>query len=122
MPETSDRATILLVVFENENEFVLGRVDARAADLRLIDALARLQLLCRRRGWRIALRDVPADLRGLLTLVGLAEVLDAGCRGEDPRGERSGPGGGVHGQPLREVELGEQRGEEEVVQPGDPPV
>jgi hypothetical protein len=74
-------------------------VETTSPDLGLVDALARLQLMARRQGCSIQLR--PCDeLRELLLLVGLAEVL------------------GV--EPQRKVEQGIQLGVEEVVQPGDP--
>jgi hypothetical protein len=78
---------------------IVARLDARRPDLALVEALVRMQLCARRRGTRIRLLSVSADLRGLLELVGLAEVL-------------------AH-EPRREAELGEQLGIEEVVQPGD---
>ena len=71
-------------------------------DLALVDSLARLQLDARRRGGACALRNVTDELRGLLELVGLADVLAL--------------------EPRREPELGEQLRVDEVVQPGDPPV
>jgi hypothetical protein len=75
-------------------------VQTTAPDLDLVDALARLQLLARRRGWSIHLR--PCDeLRELVQFVGLADVLSV--------------------EPRREIEEGIQLGVEEVVQPGDPP-
>jgi ABC-type transporter Mla MlaB component len=40
-----------------------------------IDALARLQLAARRRGFELRLRDPPEDLVCLLELTGLSEVL-----------------------------------------------
>jgi hypothetical protein len=46
-----------------------------AQDLALVNALARLQLAARRRGLRLRLRNVPADLVELLELCGLGEVL-----------------------------------------------
>jgi hypothetical protein len=76
-------------------------VETRAPDLELVDALARLQLLARRRGCSIQVRPCE-ELRTLLLLVGLSEVL------------------GV--QPQREIEQGIQLGVKEVVQPGDPAV
>lgn len=73
-------------------------VESRSPDLGLVDALARLQLMARRRGCSIQLR--PCDeLRELLLLVGLSEVLSV--------------------EPQREVEEGVQLGVEKVVQPGD---
>lgn len=40
-----------------------------------IDALSRLQLAARRRGCRVVLRDVCPELRTLVALAGLSEVL-----------------------------------------------
>jgi hypothetical protein len=76
-------------------------VETRAPDLDLVDALARLQLLARRRGCSIQVRPC-AELRELLLLVGLSEVL------------------GV--EPQWEIEQGIQLGIQEVVQPGDPAI
>jgi hypothetical protein len=94
-------ATVVMVV-DDGSEVVLGHLHAQRPDLTLVDALVRLQLAARRRGWHMALRDASEELRGLLELLGLADVLALEAR--------------------REAELGEQRGIEEVVQPGDPPV
>jgi hypothetical protein len=44
-------------------------------DLGTVDELARLQLAAVRRGARIRLLNATADLRGLLALTGLDEVL-----------------------------------------------
>jgi ABC-type transporter Mla MlaB component len=44
-------------------------------DAGTVDALARLQLAARRSGWRIRLRHACVSLRGLLLLMGLAEVV-----------------------------------------------
>jgi hypothetical protein len=49
-----------------------------APDLVTIEALARLQLTARRLGRRIRLHDVCGELRGLLALMGLADVLPSG--------------------------------------------
>jgi hypothetical protein len=89
----------LLLVVDAETDEVLGRVDARQPDLALVDSLARLQLGARRRGGRLRLRNVNPELRGLLELVGLADVLAL--------------------EPRREPELLEELRVEEVVQPGD---
>jgi hypothetical protein len=72
-------------------------------DIGTVDALARLQLKARRLGWRLRLREVPAELRGLIELAGLSVVL-----GVEPGGEPE----------EREVPLDV----EERVQPGDLPV
>ena len=92
---------VVLVVDADTNE-VLGWVDARRPGLALVDSLARMQLGARRRGARLRLRGVSDELRGLLELVGLADVLALEAR--------------------RQPELGEQLGVDEVVQPADPPV
>ncbi len=47
-------------------------------DIDTVDALARLQLAARRQGSRIRLLHVCPELRGLLTLTGLCEVLPFG--------------------------------------------
>ncbi|MFD0625405.1 STAS domain-containing protein [Streptomyces sanglieri] len=49
------------------------------ADLALVEAIARLGLVARRAGGRrLRLRNVPPELRSLLDLVGLADVVDLG--------------------------------------------
>jgi hypothetical protein len=92
----------IVLIVDAETDEVLGHVDARTPDLALVDALARVQLGARRRGARVRLTNVSEGLRGLLDVVGLADVL------------------GV--QAKRQPELGEQLWVDEVVQPGDPPV
>ena len=91
----------IVLIIDAETDEVLGHVDARKPDLAVIEALARVQLSARRRGSQIRLTNVSEGLRGLLDLVGLAEVL---C---------------VEAQ--RQPELGEQLRVDEVMQPGDPP-
>jgi ABC-type transporter Mla MlaB component len=95
-----NRETLLIV--DAETDEVIGHLDARQADMAVVDALARVQLRARRRGARIRLANVSPQLRGLLELVGLADAL------------------GV--QPQRKPELGEEVGVDEVMEPGDPPV
>jgi hypothetical protein len=75
-------------------------------DLCLVDELARWQLVARRLGCSIRLRDAGVDLWDLLEFLGLAQVVTgvAGLRVET---------GG-------EAEDGEQIGVEEVVEPDDP--
>ena len=70
-------------------------------DLALVDALMRRQLDARRRGRTVRLTNVPDELRALLELLGLDEVLAL-----EPRGE---------------AELGEELRVDEVMQPGDLP-
>jgi len=45
------------------------------SSLAAIDLLARMQLEARRLGCAIVLRDVPADVRELIRLAGLEELL-----------------------------------------------
>jgi hypothetical protein len=98
-----DKPITVLAVLDGV-EVPVARIDARAPDLALVGALLRMRLAFRRQGWELRLRDVPEPLRGLLELVGVAELLLSGGRLE--------PGG----QPER----GEQPRIDEVVEPGDP--
>ncbi|MBA3298911.1 MAG: STAS domain-containing protein [Thermoleophilaceae bacterium] len=91
----------LVQVVDDGTEVVLGRADERRLDLALVDALARMQLTARGRTCLLRLRGVSEELRELIELVGLADVLIL--------------------EPRREAELGKQLGVEKVVQPGDPP-
>ena len=99
MRQPTATATLLVAVRDDGTETALGWVDAQGPDLALVETLMRLQLLARRRGARLCLRNASEDLNGLLELVGLADAL------------------GV--EPGRQPELGEELGVEEVVQPGD---
>jgi ABC-type transporter Mla MlaB component len=66
------------------------------ADAATVDALARLQLAARRLGWSIRLRNASDELRELLELMGLGEVvpccpeLPLGVRGQTEQGEQPG--------------------------------
>jgi len=78
-----------------------------AADLGTVDGLARLQLTAQRLGGSIRVRDDAGVLTGLLTLVGLADVV--------PTDDRSVV------EPERQAEPREQRRRvEEVVHVDDP--
>jgi hypothetical protein len=101
MADTGDTRTTVVLVVDDGSEVVLGHLEERKPDLALVDALVRLQLAARRRAWLVRLRGASEELRELLELVGLAEVLAL--------------------QLWREAERGEQLGVDEVVQPGDPP-
>ena len=92
----------LVFVDDDGTERVVGRLDACPPDLSLIDALARLQLVARRRGSRVRVLHASAEMCGLVELCGLSDAL------------------GV--EPRRQPEEGEVLGPDEVVQPGDPPV
>ncbi|MFF9506256.1 STAS domain-containing protein [Streptomyces sp. NPDC014724] len=53
-------------------------------DLALVEAIARLGLVARRAGGgRLRLRNAPPELRSLLDLVGLADVVDVRCAAGD---------------------------------------
>jgi ABC-type transporter Mla MlaB component len=54
---------------------VLCDVGGLAADAVAVDALARLQVAARRRGCRVVLRHACPELRELVALMGLADVL-----------------------------------------------
>ena len=93
------RRDAVLIVNADTDE-VLGYVDASRPDLALVESLARVQLRARRRGERVRLRNVSDELRGLLELVGLTDVLAV--------------------EAERKPELREELRVDEVVQPGDP--
>jgi hypothetical protein len=80
----------VVLVVDADTDEILGWVDARRPDLAIVDALARLQLGARRRGTRLRLRNVSDELRGLLELVGLADVLALEPRGQPELGEQLG--------------------------------
>jgi anti-anti-sigma regulatory factor len=66
-------------------------VSALAPDAGTIDALARLQLQARRQGLEIRLTEVPGELRELLGLCGLGDVLSLEVVGQaEQREERRG--------------------------------
>ena len=52
-------------------------------DLGTVDALARVALLAHRHGWGVDLRDAAPELRELLGLAGLAEIVS--CDGQASR-------------------------------------
>jgi len=60
---------------EMRAEFVCDVGALVEPDVAAVDGLARLQLAARRSGCRVALRDVPPQLRELLDLMGLCDVL-----------------------------------------------
>lgn len=55
-------------------------------DLTLVEAVARLALVARRSGRTLRLRRVPPELRSLLDLVGLADVVALEEGPEEPEG------------------------------------
>ena len=55
----------------------VARCDVRSVDVDAVtvDALCRLQLAARRQGCQVRLRHASAELRELVTFMGLADVL-----------------------------------------------
>jgi ABC-type transporter Mla MlaB component len=81
-----ERARALLEL--READTVVCRVGALDPDAVTIDVLARVQLTARRRGGRIELEGVSAELRELLLFAGLGEVLPlVATSGVEPRGQ-----------------------------------
>jgi ABC-type transporter Mla MlaB component len=56
-------------------DLIIIDVTGVAADAVSVDALARLQLAARRHGCRVILRGTGADLRDLIALMGLDQIL-----------------------------------------------
>ena len=73
LPGLCDRVCALLA--EGEVDVAFCDVRGVAADAVALDALARLQLAARRRGCLVRLRHASDELRGLLALAGLRDVL-----------------------------------------------
>lgn len=109
--DAGERSPTVVVIIDGVETEVIG-VAGLPADLGLVDALARLQLVARALGGSLCIRNPGDDLCALIELVGLADVLV--CRWEPPR----------EVDPLRleadgEPECREELGIEEVVDPGD---
>jgi hypothetical protein len=100
-PQHTPATVVAVVDAEDGTEIAVGRLDARKPDLAMVDELIRLQLLAGRCGSTVLLWGASEELRALLELVGLAEVLTLEAR--------------------REPELCEELRVEEVMQPADPP-
>ncbi len=98
--ERDDDSTTIVVVVDGDTVVARWRVeDPARPDLLMVETMARLHLAAPRLGLHIRLERPSEELRQLVDLVGLAELLlDAG----------------------RESESGEQLGVEKVVQSGDP--
>jgi anti-anti-sigma regulatory factor len=60
------------------------------ADLAAVDGLARLQLAAQRRGRRMRLRGTSRELRELIALFGLGDVLPSGALGQAEQREQPG--------------------------------
>jgi hypothetical protein len=102
-------ASTMVVILDGEVEVAAWRVRGSVPpDLSVIDALARLHVVARRLGWTIALRCPSPQLRALLDLAGLVDVVP------------ELPGSVL--EPHRQAEGGKELGVEEVVPRGDPAV
>jgi hypothetical protein len=64
-----------IVLADGETEVASWPLAPERPGLALVDELARLQLAAARLGWAISVRDAHQDLRELLELVGLADLL-----------------------------------------------
>jgi hypothetical protein len=81
----------VVLVLDDDVELVLWRMDGLSGpDLDLVDRLARLQLAARRLGYAIRLRNPCDELRSLLDLVGLTDVLPLEAAGQAEGGEQPG--------------------------------
>jgi hypothetical protein len=111
--DAGERSPTVVVVFDGV-ELVVGGSAATgaAADLALVDALARLQLAARALGWSVCLRNPGEELCALIEFVGLAHVLVTAQ--EPPDAEASGL------ETRGQAERGKELGIEEVVDTRDP--
>lgn len=76
MPITDREPRARLAVVVDGHDLPLGSIDrATRCDLALVDDLARLQLAATRLGWSMRLTCVEPELRELLVLTGLADLL-----------------------------------------------
>jgi ABC-type transporter Mla MlaB component len=106
IPALCDRVRVLLE--GSDAELVICDVGALVdPDAVMVDALTRLQLIARRLGRRIRLRDACGELQELLALMGLGDVLPLGASsGLEPRGQAE--------------EREQPRGVQEEADPADP--
>jgi hypothetical protein len=110
------------VVFEGSDgaDLSLALLGEDAPDISVVDALARLQVVCRRSGMRVRLEQTCSMLQELLDLAGLGEVVGLGAENGFGAGSaltaEKGLGGEMVGEPER---LEESFGIEERVDPRD---
>ena len=91
MSVAGDGSRDVVLVLDDDVEVVLWRMDGPSGpDLGLVDRLARLQLAARRLGYAIRLRNPCDELRALLDLVGLSDVLPLEAGREAERREQLG--------------------------------
>lgn len=103
VPGSDGRSRAIVMIVDGAEVVVWEPPAGVRPNLAVIEHLARLRLTARRRGYELRLRDPCADLVGLITFVGLAEVFGLVESVE------------VVGQ----AEGGEQPGVEEVMQAGE---
>jgi hypothetical protein len=96
------------IIYSSDAGLIFCDVGALPANVRTIEALARLQLTARRHGRRIRLQRASRELQQLIEFVGLSEVL----AGRPALRGRSG----------NAEEREHPRGVEERIDPDDPPV
>jgi hypothetical protein len=101
------RGAVVEVVDGDRHVATLPMDRGISPDLVTVDTLARLQLVVRRLGWSMRLRNPCAELASLLDLVGLADVIAV-------------VDDGLPLEASRQAEGGEKGCVEEVVQRDDP--
>lgn len=73
LPGLSDR--VCAALSDCHDAIVFCDVSGVPANAVTVDALTRLQLLARRRGCQVTLRNASAELLGLRDLMGLSDIL-----------------------------------------------
>jgi hypothetical protein len=108
VPRVDRPATVVIVCGDSEVASWPFEATWRP-DLTAVDELCRLELAARRLGWSVRVRNAPSELRQLLELVGLDDVV--GLCPEELVVE-------VGGEPEESEEVGIEKG----MEPGDPPI
>jgi hypothetical protein len=101
----SDPTTLTVTLTQGTEPIGVGRAASQQCDVALVDVLLRLSIAAKRLGWTVHVDGADDDLRELCAFLGLGELLAFASVLE----------------PGRQPEGGEERGVEEVVDPGDPP-
>jgi hypothetical protein len=86
------RPAAVIVIVAGGRCLRVGQIDGSVpCDLALVEHLLRLRLAARRRGWAIRLVELRSDLRELVELVGVVDLLEGrGPPGADPGVDRGG--------------------------------
>lgn len=117
LPELLERSRALLAA--SHVELLVCAVGELTADLLSVEALARIALVARRGGCRVVLAGAAPQLRALVGLLGLAEVLP--CAGPGDAAAVCLPGATLGVEMLSQAEQGEERvGREEKRELDDP--